>query len=86
MSLSDTGEIELDAIRRELDSLAGRINGDYGQFDWTPVRRLPEVAALTTYVAYSGFGIDQAPVDHTGERGTPGDIARRMEARNVSRD
>ncbi|MBE9606829.1 trehalose-6-phosphate synthase [Acetobacteraceae bacterium H6797] len=25
-------------LKRELDSLAGRINGDYGQFDWTPVR------------------------------------------------
>ena len=31
--------------------------------NWAPVRELPEVAALTTYAAYSGFSIDEAPSD-----------------------
>jgi len=30
-------------------------------FDWGPIRRLPEVAAVATFPGYTGFGIDQAP-------------------------
>lgn len=31
---------EYRALRRELDEAAGRINGTYGDFDWTPIRYL----------------------------------------------
>jgi trehalose 6-phosphate synthase len=27
-----------DDLRRQMDSLCGAINGDYGELDWTPVR------------------------------------------------
>src|SRR5690606_39069306 len=31
---------EYQALRNELDGLSGRINGDYGELDWTPLRYL----------------------------------------------
>ncbi len=35
------GEVhEYAELRRELDQLAGRINGDYGELDWIPIRYL----------------------------------------------
>ncbi len=36
------------------------------RFDWAPVRALPEVAALTTFPPYSGFGVEEAPSDPVG--------------------
>ncbi|MBO1076412.1 alpha,alpha-trehalose-phosphate synthase (UDP-forming) [Roseomonas marmotae] len=35
-------------LKRELDSLAGRINGDYAEFDWTPVRYVARAMARDT--------------------------------------
>ena len=32
-------------------------------FDWSRIRRLPEVADLATFPAYTGFGIEQAPAE-----------------------
>ena len=32
-------------IRRELESLCGAINGDYGELDWMPVRYIPRMVA-----------------------------------------
>ncbi len=35
------GEIaQYRALRREIEGLAGRLNGKYSEFDWTPVRYL----------------------------------------------
>lgn len=38
--LSRTGIRSYQILRREMDELAGRINGQYGDFDWMPVRYL----------------------------------------------
>jgi trehalose 6-phosphate synthase len=40
------------ALKRELDSLAGRINGDYGQFDWTPVRYIARAMPRDTLAGF----------------------------------
>ncbi|MFC3127061.1 trehalose-6-phosphate synthase [Pseudoroseomonas globiformis] len=39
-------------LKRELDSLAGRINGDYGTFDWTPVRYVARAMARDTLAGF----------------------------------
>jgi len=39
-------------LRRELDSLAGRINGDYAEFDWTPVRYVARAVARDTLAGF----------------------------------
>jgi trehalose 6-phosphate synthase len=36
------------ALRRELDELAGRINGEHAEFDWVPLRYLTRVVGLIT--------------------------------------
>ena len=36
------------ALRRELDELAGRINGEHAEFDWFPLRYLTRAMARTT--------------------------------------
>lgn len=41
-------------------------------FDWAPVRALPQVAAMSTFPAYTGFGIDEAPAN-TVQVYLPGD-------------
>jgi trehalose 6-phosphate synthase len=39
-------------LRRELDALAGRINGDHAEFDWTPVRYVARALARPTIAAF----------------------------------
>ncbi|MXP64552.1 trehalose-6-phosphate synthase [Roseomonas sp. M0104] len=39
-------------LRRELDQLAGRINGDYAEFDWTPVRYVARAVARDTLAGF----------------------------------
>lgn len=39
-------------LRRELDSLAGRINGDFAEFDWTPVRYVARPIARDTLAGF----------------------------------
>ncbi|WBV42855.1 trehalose-6-phosphate synthase [Pseudoroseomonas cervicalis] len=39
-------------LRRELDTLAGRINGDYAEFDWTPVRYVARAVARDTLAGF----------------------------------
>ncbi|KAA2211721.1 alpha,alpha-trehalose-phosphate synthase (UDP-forming) [Teichococcus oryzae] len=39
-------------LKRELDSLAGRINGDYAEFDWTPVRYVARAVARDTLAGF----------------------------------
>ncbi|MFN6955842.1 MAG: trehalose-6-phosphate synthase [Acetobacteraceae bacterium] len=39
-------------LRRELDSLAGRINGDFAEFDWTPVRYVARSIARDTLAGF----------------------------------
>lgn len=39
-------------LRRELDTLAGRINGDYAEFDWTPVRYVARAVARETLAGF----------------------------------
>jgi trehalose 6-phosphate synthase len=39
-------------LRRELDSLAGRINGDFAEFDWTPVRYVARPIARETLAGF----------------------------------
>lgn len=47
------GEVEsYRDLRRELDSLAGRINGDFAEFDWTPVRYVARSIARETLAGF----------------------------------
>jgi trehalose 6-phosphate synthase len=47
------GEVEsYRDLRRELDSLAGRINGDFAEFDWTPVRYVARPIARDTLAGF----------------------------------
>jgi len=47
------GEVEsYRDLRRELDSLAGRINGDFAEFDWTPVRYVARSIARDTLAGF----------------------------------
>jgi len=39
-------------LRRELDQLAGRINGDHAEFDWTPVRYVARAVARDTLAGF----------------------------------
>ncbi|MDB5369578.1 MAG: trehalose-6-phosphate synthase [Roseomonas sp.] len=39
-------------LRRELDQLAGRINGDYAEFDWSPVRYVARAVARDTLAGF----------------------------------
>ncbi len=39
-------------LKRELDALAGRINGDYAEFDWTPVRYVARAVARDTLAGF----------------------------------
>ena len=39
-------------LKRELDTLAGRINGDYAEFDWTPVRYVARAVARDTLAGF----------------------------------
>jgi trehalose 6-phosphate synthase len=39
-------------LRREIDQLAGRINGDYAEFDWTPVRYVARAVARDTLAGF----------------------------------
>jgi len=39
-------------LRRELDQLAGRINGDHGLFDWTPMRYVARAVARDTLAGF----------------------------------
>lgn len=43
-------------------------------FDWTPVRSLPEVAALSTFTIWTGFDVAEAPSDPVGAY-IPADVA-----------
>jgi len=43
-------------LRRELDQLAGRINGDYAEFDWTPVRYVARALARDTLAGFYRAG------------------------------
>ncbi|WP_114373623.1 alpha,alpha-trehalose-phosphate synthase (UDP-forming) [Elioraea thermophila] len=40
------------ALRRELDRLAGRINGEHAEFDWTPLRYLTREVPRTTLAGF----------------------------------
>jgi trehalose 6-phosphate synthase len=40
------------ALRRELDELAGRINGEYAEFDWVPLRYLTRAVARNTLAGF----------------------------------
>jgi trehalose 6-phosphate synthase len=40
------------ALRRELDSAAGRVNGRYAEFDWTPVRYLNKSFSRRTIAGF----------------------------------
>ncbi len=40
------------ALRRELDELAGRINGEHAEFDWVPLRYLTQTVARTTLAGF----------------------------------
>jgi len=40
------------ALRRELDELAGRINGENAEFDWTPVRYMTRSVARNTLAGF----------------------------------
>jgi trehalose 6-phosphate synthase len=39
-------------LRRELDELAGRINGEYTEFDWTPLRYITRAIARDTLAGF----------------------------------
>ena len=39
-------------LKRELDTLAGRINGDHAEFDWTPVRYVARAVARDTLAGF----------------------------------
>lgn len=43
---------EYRALRRELDEAAGRINGTYGDFDWTPIRYLTHPVARSLLASF----------------------------------
>ncbi len=40
------------ALRRELDELAGRINGEHAEFDWVPLRYLTQTMPRTTLAGF----------------------------------
>jgi trehalose 6-phosphate synthase len=40
------------SLRRELDELAGRINGEHAEFDWVPLRYLTRAVARTTLAGF----------------------------------
>ncbi len=40
------------ALRRELDELAGRINGEHAEFDWIPLRYLTQTVPRTTLAGF----------------------------------
>lgn len=40
------------ALRRELDELTGRINGQYAEFDWVPLRYITRAVARTTLAGF----------------------------------
>jgi len=40
------------ALRRELDELAGRINGEYGDVDWIPIRWMTRAVPRTTLAGF----------------------------------
>jgi trehalose 6-phosphate synthase len=40
------------ALRRELDELAGRINGEHAEFDWVPLRYLTQTMSRTTLAGF----------------------------------
>jgi trehalose 6-phosphate synthase len=40
------------ALRRELDELAGRINGEYGEPDWNPIRWITRAVPRATLAGY----------------------------------
>ncbi|WP_425826352.1 ABC transporter permease [Streptomyces fractus] len=48
------------------------------KFDWEPIRKLPEVAALATF-AVSGFQVDGIPVDAVGFPPGDGEMLRTVE-------
>jgi trehalose 6-phosphate synthase len=39
-------------LRRELDELAGRINGEHGEFDWVPLRYMTRAVARNTLAGF----------------------------------
>jgi trehalose 6-phosphate synthase len=39
-------------LKRELDTLSGRINGEYAEFDWTPVRYVARAVARDTLAGF----------------------------------
>jgi trehalose 6-phosphate synthase len=40
------------SLRRELDELAGRINGEHAEFDWVPLRYLTQTMPRTTLAGF----------------------------------
>jgi trehalose 6-phosphate synthase len=40
------------ALRRELDELAGRINGEYGEIDWIPIRWMTRAVPRATLAGF----------------------------------
>ncbi len=47
-------------LRRELDELAGRINGEHAEFDWVPLRYLTQTVPRTTLAGFqriAGIGL-----------------------------
>jgi trehalose 6-phosphate synthase len=44
--------VQYRALRRELDELAGRINGEHGDIDWVPVRWMTRAVPRTTLAGF----------------------------------